>query len=108
MAYYRLKQTDFDGRFEYHRVVASQCEITNKMSIYPNPFNNAFNVQLSGKQSSLLMLEIHDYLGRIVYSQSIDTNTTEIIIGKDLPPGTYFVKVFNETTQIIEKVIKMK
>ena len=39
-AYYRLKQTDFNGTFEYHGVRAVTCEQKSNVSIYPNPATN--------------------------------------------------------------------
>ena len=35
-SYYRLKQTDFDGAFEYHGIRTVNCEPTTEINIYPN------------------------------------------------------------------------
>jgi len=105
-AYYRLKQTDFNGDFEYHGVRAVSCEQSNDISIYPNPFENSFTVQLS-ENTYPITVEIIDYLGRNVHSQVIESATNEIAF-KELAKGTYFIKVFNETTQAVERIVKMK
>tara|TARA_B100000809_G_C15139548_1_gene532449 strand:+ start:2980 stop:7758 length:4779 start_codon:yes stop_codon:yes gene_type:complete len=106
-AYYRLKQTDFDGAFEYHGIKPVSCGKETKISIYPNPFENSFTVQLSENSTYPLTIEIYDYLGRTIYSQTLESNLT-IITTDELSKGTYFVKVFNENTQIIERITKMK
>ncbi|MFY0627017.1 MAG: T9SS type A sorting domain-containing protein [Reichenbachiella sp.] len=36
-AYYRLKQVDFDGQFEYCEIIAVEQRSSEKVEIYPNP-----------------------------------------------------------------------
>ena len=107
--YYRLKQTDFDGQFEYHGVRSITCNKGSDFSIYPNPFNDSFKLQLSDNTvAQFLNVEVIDYLGRTVHIQKIRSNSVEIVLDKQLPIGTYLVKVFNETIQSIERIHKMK
>ena len=105
--YYRLKQTDFNGAFEYHGIRTVTCEKATEISIYPNPFESSFTVQLSENTSYPITVEVIDYLGRKVHSEIIENNATEIELN-ELPTGTYFVKVVNETTQTVERMVKMK
>ena len=105
-AYYRLKQTDFNGAVEYHGIKSTNCEQSNNISIYPNPFENSFRVQLSSSTTYPITIEVMDYLGRTVHSQKIESATTEITLNEKIATGTYFVKVFNETTQIVERILK--
>lgn len=106
-AYYRLKQTDFNGAFEYLGVKSATCVQGGNISIYPNPFENNFTVQLSENTTYPNTVEVIDYLGRIVYSKTIETNLTVIAID-ELSLGTYFVKVHNETMHVVERIVKMK
>jgi hypothetical protein len=105
-AYYRLKQTDFNGAFEYHGVRTVTCEQDGGISIYPNPFTNSFTVQLSENMIYPTTVEVIDCLGRKVYTQIIKSAITEISLDAKIAKGTYFVKVFNETTQIVERILK--
>jgi len=105
--YYRLKQTDFNGAFEYHGIIAVSCEQKSNLSIYPNPFENGFTINLSENITYPLTVEVYDYLGRKIHNQSITSNTTTIIFEEQLATGTYFVKVFNETSQFVGRVIKI-
>ena len=52
IAYYRLKQIDYDGTFEYSPVVtvAQAASLTQKTQAYPNPFQN--ELTLVGQQSA--------------------------------------------------------
>ena len=104
--YYRLKQTDFNGAIEYHEVRTVSCEPTTEISIYPNPFENGFTVQLSEKATYPITIEVRDQLGRKVYYQVVESAITEIALDEEIAAGTYFIRVYNETTQIIERIVK--
>jgi hypothetical protein len=49
IAYYRLKQLDYDGRFEYSKIVAIAQKGDNAVSVFPNPSNGVFT--LSGLEN---------------------------------------------------------
>ncbi|MCF8332412.1 MAG: hypothetical protein K9H84_08175, partial [Bacteroidales bacterium] len=47
--YYRLKQIDYDGQYEYSKIIVVQTDnsmINNKLNIYPNPVKGRFKLQL--------------------------------------------------------------
>ena len=106
--YYRLKQTDFNGAFQYHEVKSVSCEQETEISIYPNPFENSFTIQLSEKTNYPITVEIIDYLGRTVHSQVIENTIIEILLDEKISKGTYFVKVITEKTQLVKRIVKMK
>ncbi len=95
-------------------VTGFNCTITgietnelNQNNIYPNPFEDSFTLQLSENTTYPITAEVIDYLGRKVHSQVIESATTEIAL-KELAKGTYSIKVFNETTQAVERIMKLK
>ncbi|MGE5796425.1 MAG: T9SS type A sorting domain-containing protein, partial [Ignavibacteria bacterium] len=68
---YRLKQTDFDGRFEYSKTVEFEVNVPKKFALeqnYPNPFNPATIINYQIPQDGLVTLKIYDVLGREVKS----------------------------------------
>jgi hypothetical protein len=105
-SYYRLKQTDFNGASEYHTVRAVSCEKAYEISIYPNPFENSFTINLSENTTYPATVEVIDYLGRTLYSQVIENATIEIVLDDKISKGTYFVKVVTNTTQVVERIVK--
>ena len=107
-SYYRLKQTDFNGAFKYSGIRTVSCEELDDISIYPNPFENSFTVQLSENSTYPVTVEVLDYLGRKVHSQVIENTRTKILLDDEFPSGTYFVKVISQTTQFVERMVKMK
>ncbi|MCB0736075.1 MAG: PKD domain-containing protein [Bacteroidetes bacterium] len=64
------------------------------LSIYPNPTNGAFNLQVSGTENAQLF--IFDIAGKLVYNEQIVAETTWIQPG--LQSGSYLVKVAGNGT----------
>jgi hypothetical protein len=68
-AYYRLKQTDYDGTFEYSKtveVVASQPKAFSLSQNYPNPFNPSTKIAFTIASPAQVSLKVYDVLGREV------------------------------------------
>ena len=105
--YYRLKQTDFDGKFEYFNVVAVNLEkeMTHKITVYPNPATENTSVAVehnfSGSNSTIT-ISVKNIEGKEMTS-FISGNAKTAIEG--LPKGLYFVTVSTESTQQTEKLI---
>lgn len=70
--YYRLRQIDRDGNFEYSFVRAVTPGRTQlSFSIYPNPFQEILFLELEVQQVEQLQLTLRDPKGNKVYQQSI-------------------------------------
>jgi len=94
--YYRIKQTDYDGVFEYSDVIScSYSKAGNLIQIYPNPASNSIVVNPAINTS----LAIFDASGKQVLSAiNVDKNTETTLNISHLPRGVYFVKT-NQSTQ---------
>ena len=68
---------------------ASMSNRDNNISIYPNPFSEIFNINYSGEEPFNVL--ITDYSGRLV--KSYRELTKHVVLGKDLAPGIYMVKI---------------
>ncbi|MFD2247268.1 beta strand repeat-containing protein [Pontibacter ruber] len=111
--YYRLKQVDVDGSFEYSNVVATSSggsTTSDKlMQVYPNPFTSNVNVTLTVQQPAQTQLIIIDLQGREVLRKSVEldkgVNQIELPLQK-LANGMYILKAvgggIDETTKIIK------
>ncbi|MET0464735.1 MAG: T9SS type A sorting domain-containing protein, partial [Chitinophagaceae bacterium] len=86
--YYRLKQTDRNGRFEYS-VTRSAVIRKTALSFSPNPVKSVLRVTgcESGDQLQIVSLD-----GKILMSQRSSGNTMLLSVAR-LPAGTYIVKV---------------
>ena len=102
--YYRLKQFDVDGKFEYSSVKSLQFSIAYSISVAPNPAREFINISSVKNQNSVLSIQLVDVSGKILRtiqsSQSlIKINTTGIA------KGLYFIKVKDENTVQTQRVI---
>ena len=104
--YYRLKQTDFDGKFEYFNVVAVNLEkeSTHKIAVYPNPANanTSVAVEHNFNENSTITISVKNIEGKEMTS-FVSGNTKTAIEG--LPKGLYFVTVSTANSQQTEKLI---
>lgn len=101
--YYRLKQMDFDGAFEYSSVRVVELEGKNNFNAYPNPVKDVLNVELP--YSEEVTISIYNLNGQLV-KQEITTSNRLALNFNDLQSGIYIMKLTGTNTQIVQKVIK--
>ena len=98
-SYYRVKQTDFDGTYEYSDVVDVNIKSgkTAKLNLYPNPNRGErFYLSISGFEPyEMVFISIVDVFGKKVYSEVINTGDSgskqHEVIPQNLERGIYFV-----------------
>jgi hypothetical protein len=93
--YYRLKQLDYDGEFEYSKVIAVKSEAAT-LKIFPNPAQDYLSV--SGIDPNE-QLSIIDQNGRIVLKRQV-AEREQVRIGK-LASGIYTVKIGNQSRKLL-------
>lgn len=101
--YYRLKQVDFDGAFEYSKAIIFEGKSTIKqVKVYPNPAINVLNFD-NNEVKSVKVISLN---GQIIM-QSNDLNSNQVDIAT-LESGIYFIQMeLNNGTQQIEKFVKL-
>ena len=97
--YYRLKQIDFDGQFEYSKVITVTLKSNISVSdFYPNPTNGLTRLDFEVSQSSDLIITVFNVMGQqlLIETHSMEKgiSTLELNFSK-LSKGSYFVKLQN-------------
>lgn len=93
--YYRLKQTDYDGKFSYSSIQSVSLktnEITQPL-LYPNPAENMVTITI--RASERAQLKIYNILGQDVTAQTSEieyTETSHLLNLENLIPGMYFIQ----------------
>lgn len=62
--YYRLKQVDFDGDFEYSEIVTAEFSKRNTASFYPNPTKDELTIE--SDISTTVNIQIYNLQGQLV------------------------------------------
>ena len=99
LGYYRLKQVDFDGAFEYSAIKSVIWEGINDKSIsaYPNPLKGSYlKLHSSGFSNTEIQVLIRDLNGELVMKEIIhvdyDQELSELLLPKDLAQGLYIIE----------------
>ena len=98
--YYRLKQIDFDGTFEYLDVVQVDISAPSTFSLeqnYPNPFNPSTIITFSLAIDSKVSLKVFDVLGQEVVNLITSNMTAGVhevnFDAANLNSGVYFYRI---------------
>lgn len=95
--YYRLKQTDFDGRYTFSPVIAAGCDEKNSQEIlvYPNPASDEITIELQGINEKR-DLQVIDLSGRVLFRGTM--NSRQKVSIAHLPAGTYLIRISTSNT----------
>ncbi|MEM9848186.1 MAG: T9SS type A sorting domain-containing protein [Bacteroidota bacterium] len=88
--YYRLKQMDIDGAYEYSKIIAFNKIGTPKSALVvaPNPVQDVLHYQLVEQRQAIQSLQIYDLSGRLV---KVTTDQVTALPIHDLEKGTYIL-----------------
>jgi hypothetical protein len=111
LEYYRLKQVDFDGRYEYSNIIAVRQKTDINVSIYPNPAKNDLFIGLSESTEGIYTIVYTNVLGSVSKEQieiSEGTTTYQVKEFINLSSGIYFVQILDENNEVIktQKIVK--
>ncbi len=112
---YRLKQLDFNGRFEYSNEV--EVSVTgpktfNLAQNYPNPFNPTTTISFTVPQSGKVKLAVYNLLGQevaVLVNGVVTEGFHQVeFSAKSLPTGAYFYKLQSDNSVQIKKMLLLK
>ncbi len=102
--YYRLKQTDLNGQFNYSKIKMVNFTDGGKIEIYPNPFSNKINIAgLNGRE----IIVVYDFTGREVSRFVAGQSNVELALDR-LNTGAYnLVIISDDGSWSVNRVIKV-
>jgi hypothetical protein len=117
--FYRLKQIDFDGSFEYSNEIEVEVGIPELFYLhqnYPNPFNPTTKISWQSPVGSHQTIKVFDVLGREVATlvdEFRDAGIYEVdfsskIDGKELTSGIYFYRLTIDSYTDTKKMILLR
>lgn len=105
MAFYRLKQVDFDGAFTHSQVVSVKpVRVQAKqVSVYPNPVSEKLFIDVADVVTISALL--YNSLGTMVRSVKNQSTSKFYIELQGLPKGLYYLEVMEGTQMLAEQKI---
>ncbi len=114
VSYYRLRQVDFDGAFEYSRVVSVNVTGEDNQisaSVYPNP-TVTDDIRLSVRTTNTenkIKVKLYDMFGKVymseVYEPSYFSTDRKVIPNESLDSGLYIFIIEQAGQKFTKKVI---
>lgn len=107
ISYYRLKQTDYDGKYEYSKFVSVEFT-SSHIKTMETYYDFGIIVKLSGFEDEKGKIIVQDIVGKEYYSNTIITNykePTSIKINENLPTGVYIVIFITDKKINSKKII---
>ncbi len=113
LAYYRIKQTDFDGKFDYSRIirVVYNQENLEEFTVYPNPTNQN-NINARGfvpTDRPSVQVQLLDVMGKVHMVKAVDPNSflngLKIDLEYQVPPGVYIIQISDGASNTQRRVV---
>lgn len=110
--YYRLKQIDLDGKFEYSSTIMVSDEVQKAFEVvaYPVPFANELNLNIVTQQTGNGELKITDLQGRLIAVKQVDLEEGKNLITlnslEKVEAGIYFVRISQGNQSTVLKINK--
>jgi len=113
--FYRIKQSDISGGYQYYKTIAVQLDIPEKYSLdqnYPNPFNPSTRISFSLPISEYVELKVYNVMGEeaaVLLSGFVEAGFHSIIFdAKALGSGIYFYKMKTNSFVCTKKMLLIK
>ncbi len=113
---YRLKQIDFDGSFNFSKIIEVESENISTFTLlqnYPNPFNPSTKIQYKISQQEFVLLTVYNSVGEKVVQlvnriQPAGMYNVEFNADAKLSSGIYFYELKTGDNILTKKMLLLK
>jgi len=113
VSYYRLKQTDYDGKYSYSYLVAVKFfdSHDDKLTVFPNPgqSGSTTHIQFNAAANTEFTLNLYDAFGNKLYSEmriaGSENSPVLVDLTNSLAAGVYYVTATSGTDVYSNKLI---
>lgn len=101
IAYYRIKQIDFNGAFDYSSIIRIEDARKMELNIYPSNVEQILNINHYARST----VRIINNSGDIIYRSILKPEDRSINLSA-LKPGVYIIQVYSKGEVKVKKFIK--
>ena len=106
LIYYRLKQIDFDGSFDYSPIRIVEIRNQRDIRVYPNPADEEVTISFAEPTTVRGIVRMYSQQNRLVAEHVIPPHTTDYPLRvAQLPAGTYILQVMVGNEQWSKRVV---
>jgi Secretion system C-terminal sorting domain len=105
-AFYRLKQVDNNGHFEYSKTIRVNAAAANGFTVYPNPVTNTLQVVLAKPLPQNSAVTLTDINGKNIPVLFNGTGSYRSCNMKHLPSGLYLLKIITDDGVQLKTITK--
>lgn len=105
ISYYRLKQTDFDGQFEYFDPSVVLYEPEDLFKVYPNPASDVLHISTSSDLSDAVIL-LKNANGQVMDVESDVSWHQASVHVSDLQRGVYILELVFAQSTLTKRIVK--
>jgi hypothetical protein len=99
LVHYRIKQIDFDGKFDYSPIQTVMIGGRSTLTIFPNPAGTQVNIHFeSGRNSEVV---IKNLSGQVMDTTWLSEEGNAQLDTENYPQGIYFLTVNGETRRLV-------
>jgi hypothetical protein len=97
--YYRIKQVDFDGKFEFSPI-RKVTFVQDLLTIWPNPASHQLHINTN---ADVFEVVVYDLMG----SRVLTTRNESSVVIESLPKGLYFAEIRTSEKKSVHKFVKL-
>jgi hypothetical protein len=88
-AYYRLKQVDFNGKFEYSKIVSisNKALVAKPLALYPNPVRDNLTIENGEGKATIRTID-----GKVMMQVNVNSEKQNVDVS-NLPNGIYVLSI---------------
>ncbi|MCK9400048.1 MAG: SBBP repeat-containing protein, partial [Bacteroidales bacterium] len=105
---YTLKASISSSSYRSTEADINDSDVTEELTVYPNPSNSTFNFRLQTASKELVTLQLFDISGRLVQEYQSLSPDEIITAGDNLENGVYVAVITQGTLQKFVKIAKVE
>lgn len=104
ISYYRIRQVDMDGQFDFSGIVPVRTgDTVSSLGVYPNPVQDQAWVLVTAPEYRAQTVELLDVTGKLIYSEIVELQSGRnsfVIDTRRLDKGMYLLRMGAQTIRL--------